>query len=115
LVVPVFDVLPLVVEPVLVVGRVFAILPVLPPVVVFPPVIVFPPVVVFPPVIVLPPVDDVLPPVVVLLEFEFVLRNALAFELLPVSDEQLPPTKASVKIADNVNVFFTENSPVLLV
>ena len=59
----------------------------------------------------LPPVDGlrlvelvIPPPELVVEALRFV---ALTFTfILVVSDAQLPPTKASVKIADNVNVFF---------
>jgi len=102
----------LVVVPVLVVERV---LPVLVVVVVVPPLVpVFVVLVVVDvpefvvPVLVMP--LDVELVVFIMLFDELVLRVILTLTL--VSVEQLPPTSASVKIADNVNVLLIEISPV---
>jgi signal-induced proliferation-associated 1 like protein 3 len=115
-VLPVLPVLPVV--PVLV-ERVFApvilpVVPVLPVVVPVLPVVVPVLPVVVPVLVVPPPIVPVLlvPPLfIMLLLVVFALRVVLALAL-PVSDEQLAPATASVKIADNVNVLLIENSPI---
>jgi hypothetical protein len=90
--------------PVLVVGRlrvggVFVFVPVL---VIF---IVLPPVVLL---ILVVLVDIVLPPPMLVVELLRFIELLFAFAF-PLSDEQLAPSRAKAKSADNVNVFFIDN------
>ena len=109
LVVPVLPVRPVLVVPVLV-ERVLPVLPVfIEPLPELPVFIEF--VVVVPPLFMLPvfvvPDDVELP--LFMFDVEFVLRIMLALEfVLPLSVEQLPPSRPMHKIADNVNVLLIE-------